>query len=85
MMGNVAPPANEVTCYTREGNGAGFAKLDSLKVPLALHTLGAIRASDVSSKAGISDSRTARCSERLNYNHNGIRVNIGRRVVLICS
>ncbi|PUU82925.1 hypothetical protein B9Z19DRAFT_1120035 [Tuber borchii] len=87
-MGNVASPAKDVIFYPdvaryiRDDDGAGLAKLDSLKDPLALRALGAIGASDVSLKAGISVSRTAGCSTRLNYNSNVTRVDIVYRVVV---
>ncbi|RPB01274.1 hypothetical protein L873DRAFT_1803759 [Choiromyces venosus 120613-1] len=54
LMGNVAPPQKDVIFYpdvphynVPDDNGAGRAKLTSLKAPAALRAIGAIESSDV--------------------------------------
>ena len=84
-MGNVVPPAKDVIFYPdvahlnrNDDDGAGIAKLDSLKAPSALRALGTIEVSEaivgkrVHIESGINDD-----SASLDYDYNVTGVDMG--------
>jgi len=84
-MGNVAPAAKhaifypDISYYARtDDNGAGLAKLESLKLPSALRALGVIEGSaDTVRKRVNLDGQTASSSVRLSYDYQVTGVDMG--------
>lgn len=85
VMGNLVPPAKgvifypDVAFYSREDdNSAGFAKLNSLRAPAALRSLGSIESSKVTVRDRISvDVETTGGSTKAKYNYTVTGVDMG--------
>ena len=84
-MGNVAPPDKDIIFYPdvaryslKDDNGAGVAKLDSLKAPSALRALGVIEASEATVRKRVHiDGRIDGSSAHLSYDYNVTGVDMG--------
>ena len=86
-MGTVAPVAKDVIFYPdvaryarTDDNGAGLAKLDSLKAPSALRALGAVEDSDVAARKRVhikSEIDFGGDSASLDYEYNVTGVDMG--------
>ena len=85
LMGTVAPVAKDVIFYPdvaryalNNDNGAGNAKLDSLKAPSALRALGAVEDSNVTARKRVHiNSQIDADSASLNYDYNVTGVDMG--------
>jgi len=84
-MGHVVPPAKDVIFYPDvlfynrpDDNGAGRAKLNSLRAPSALRALGSIEASKVTVRDRVSvDVKTEEGSTHASYNYTVTGVDMG--------
>jgi len=85
LMGTVAPVAKDVIFYPDvqryarpDDNGAGAAKLDSLKAPSALRALGTVEDSNVTARKRVHiNSQIKGDSASLDYDYNVTGVDMG--------